>query len=194
MDGNMKAAALLAAFALLLSLGCVKQQPLGSDKDEHGCIASAGYSWCEPLQKCIRPWETNCTAEAAAKAGTDMMPGADRDGHGCIPSAGYAWCPEKEKCLRVWEEECPSLAASSLEGQAKGFCMQGSTVYICGEYIRVVSDMPGAGSRFYKLGNHDPVAICPVVAQDAMSEQCRQLLFGSNCVEKEVDCGFAPAT
>jgi hypothetical protein len=101
MNRNMKAAALLAAFALLLSLGCVKQQPPGSDRDEHGCIPSAGYSWCEPLQKCIRPWEENCTA--------GQMVGNDRDEHGCIPSAGYSWCPEKEKCLRVWEEECPSL-------------------------------------------------------------------------------------
>lgn len=34
----------------------------GADKDEHGCIGSAGYTWCEPLQKCIRSWEENCTA------------------------------------------------------------------------------------------------------------------------------------
>lgn len=184
MDGKTKAAALLAAFALLLSLGCVKQ-PVGSDADEHGCIGSAGYSWCEPLQKCIRQWEENCTAS--------QMVGNDRDEHGCIPSAGYAWCPEKEKCLRVWEEDCPSLKASSLEEQAKGFCMSGNRVYICGEYIRVVSDMPGAGSKFYKLGNYDPIAICPLVSPDSMSEQCRQLLMGNNCAEKEVDCGIAPA-
>lgn len=33
---------------------------LGGDRDEHGCIGSAGYSWCEPKQKCIRPWEEKC--------------------------------------------------------------------------------------------------------------------------------------
>lgn len=32
----------------------------GSDKDEHGCIPSAGYSWCEVKQKCIRSWEETC--------------------------------------------------------------------------------------------------------------------------------------
>jgi hypothetical protein len=35
-------------------------QLVGSDRDEHGCIGSAGYSWCELKQKCIRPWEEPC--------------------------------------------------------------------------------------------------------------------------------------
>ena len=30
---------------------------VGNDKDEHGCIASAGYTWSELLQECIRPFE-----------------------------------------------------------------------------------------------------------------------------------------
>ncbi len=34
--------------------------PPGGDKDEHGCIPSAGYKWCEAKQKCIRPWEESC--------------------------------------------------------------------------------------------------------------------------------------
>ncbi|MEY4731453.1 MAG: hypothetical protein RL681_399 [Candidatus Parcubacteria bacterium] len=33
---------------------------LGGDKDVHGCIGSAGYSWCEAKQKCLRPWEEQC--------------------------------------------------------------------------------------------------------------------------------------
>lgn len=36
---------------------------VGGDKDEHGCIGSAGYSWCEEKQKCLRVWEENCTEE-----------------------------------------------------------------------------------------------------------------------------------
>lgn len=35
---------------------------VGGDRDAHGCIPSAGYSWCDAKQQCIRPWETNCTA------------------------------------------------------------------------------------------------------------------------------------
>ena len=105
--------------ALLLFAGCAQEAPQepaapeapaepeapaqpeepmpGSDRDEHGCIPSAGYEWCEPLQKCIRPWEENCTAEIV---------GGDKDEHGCIGSAGYTWCEAKQKCLREWEEPC----------------------------------------------------------------------------------------
>ena len=29
----------------------------GADRDEHGCLRSAGYSWCEKEGECVRPWE-----------------------------------------------------------------------------------------------------------------------------------------
>ena len=32
-------------------------QRVGSDRDEHGCIGSAGYKWCERTKNCERPWE-----------------------------------------------------------------------------------------------------------------------------------------
>ncbi|MEN8252548.1 MAG: hypothetical protein ABFQ53_03145, partial [Patescibacteria group bacterium] len=32
-------------------------QLVGGDKDEHGCIASAGYTWSEEEEECVRPWE-----------------------------------------------------------------------------------------------------------------------------------------
>lgn len=35
-------------------------QLVGGDQDEHGCIGSAGYSWCEAKQKCLRVWEEKC--------------------------------------------------------------------------------------------------------------------------------------
>ena len=33
---------------------------IGGDKDEHGCLIGAGYSWCEVKQKCQRMWEETC--------------------------------------------------------------------------------------------------------------------------------------
>lgn len=33
---------------------------VGNDKDEHGCIGSAGYSWCAAKNKCLRSWEEKC--------------------------------------------------------------------------------------------------------------------------------------
>ncbi len=34
-----------------------KGKMLGDDHDAHGCIGSAGYSWCEKTQTCERPWQ-----------------------------------------------------------------------------------------------------------------------------------------
>ena len=37
---------------------------VGGDRDEHGCIPSAGYHWCEVKQKCLREWEEKCEVTA----------------------------------------------------------------------------------------------------------------------------------
>jgi len=37
---------------------------VGGDEDEHGCIGSAGYTWCEEKQKCLREWEEPCEVAA----------------------------------------------------------------------------------------------------------------------------------
>ncbi|MCX6770821.1 MAG: hypothetical protein NTX79_02085 [Candidatus Micrarchaeota archaeon] len=67
-----------------MSFGCAQAQPPapqpgntapqpGSDRDSHGCIASAGYAWCDAKQTCIRSWEENCTATVAAKSGVRLI-------------------------------------------------------------------------------------------------------------------------
>jgi hypothetical protein len=38
---------------------------VGNDKDEHGCIGSAGYTWCELKNKCLRTWEEKCEVTLA---------------------------------------------------------------------------------------------------------------------------------
>jgi len=54
---------------LLLStgslLGCAHQAAVqepaprlvGGDRDAHGCLPSAGYSWCAKEASCVRSWE-----------------------------------------------------------------------------------------------------------------------------------------
>ncbi len=60
----------LLAAAIAMS-GCLEQPaPIGGDRDEHGCIATAGYVWCEAKNKCIRPWEEECEAGNGALADT----------------------------------------------------------------------------------------------------------------------------
>ncbi len=33
---------------------------VGGDKGSHGCIGSAGYTWCATKNKCLRIWEEKC--------------------------------------------------------------------------------------------------------------------------------------
>jgi len=39
------------------------EERVGGDKDEHGCIGSAGYTWCKVKEKCLREWEEPCENE-----------------------------------------------------------------------------------------------------------------------------------
>lgn len=43
---------------------------VGNDRDAHGCIPSAGYSWCEVKQKCLRPFEEKCNSTPPAATST----------------------------------------------------------------------------------------------------------------------------
>ena len=33
---------------------------VGGQKDVGGCYTSAGFEWCEPLERCVRPWVNSC--------------------------------------------------------------------------------------------------------------------------------------
>ncbi|MES2413588.1 MAG: hypothetical protein V4614_07285 [Pseudomonadota bacterium] len=61
---------------VLLALGgvtaCANTQNLpavGSARDAHGCLPSAGYSWCTRTNRCERPWEL--AAQQGLAAGKD---------------------------------------------------------------------------------------------------------------------------
>jgi len=49
---------------------------VGADRDENGCIGSAGYSFCESLGICIRSWETDCpvtSTTTGTETGTQVI-------------------------------------------------------------------------------------------------------------------------
>ncbi len=107
--------------------------------------------------------------------------GGDRDEHGCIVSAGYVWCEEKQKCLRPWEETCRDI-----EDRAKDYCSMKDVdaVYICGDFIKVVSSLEGAGSTYIRQDGTE--IYCPVVAPEYIPEECKTLQSGSFCKEVKV--------
>ncbi len=42
-----------------------QKEIVGNDRDEHGCIGSAGYVWCEEKQKCLRTWKEACKTQTS---------------------------------------------------------------------------------------------------------------------------------
>jgi len=55
---------MVGSIVLLTSCQNSQQNPIvENDRDEHGCISSAGYSRCETKTKCIRTREEDCIEE-----------------------------------------------------------------------------------------------------------------------------------
>ncbi len=48
---------IVGVYFFLQKPATVEAPLLGGDRDEHGCIGSAGYAWCEAKGECLRPWE-----------------------------------------------------------------------------------------------------------------------------------------
>ncbi len=67
----LRSIAWLAALIAVLATGCAgtstgdtapkdpqpAPRPIGGDRDAHGCLAPAGYTWCARERACVRPWE-----------------------------------------------------------------------------------------------------------------------------------------
>jgi len=37
-----------------------QQHMVGGQLDKEGCYTGAGFEWCEPLERCVRPWVNSC--------------------------------------------------------------------------------------------------------------------------------------
>jgi len=55
----------------------VAPQIIGGDKDEHGCLGPAGYSWCAMKNKCLRVWEEKCEATSVSTSTDPVVCTAD---------------------------------------------------------------------------------------------------------------------
>ncbi|MFZ7265918.1 hypothetical protein ACLSY3_02910 [Avibacterium avium] len=55
----MKKPITLSLLSTALIMGCTSPSPMplvGADRDEEGCIPSAGYTWSELKQQCVQPF------------------------------------------------------------------------------------------------------------------------------------------
>jgi len=84
---------------------------VGGDKDIHGCIGSAGYSWCQVKNKCLRVWEEKC------EVATTTIPKVE--------------CKTDNDCLEV---SCPGNG-----GFAHEMCIQGKCAFAPGTKERCMA-------------------------------------------------------
>jgi hypothetical protein len=52
--------ALLIVLSIVILIKNGGDQVIGGDRDEYGCLISAGYQWCPSEQECMRMWEEYC--------------------------------------------------------------------------------------------------------------------------------------
>jgi len=86
--------------------GPIPQPIAGGDADVYGCRASAGYSYCATLGRCIFVNEV-CPSGPEPGPVPLPIPGGDADVYGCRASAGYTYCPSLGRCTR-FNENCPT--------------------------------------------------------------------------------------
>ena len=103
----------------------IENNLVGSDKDSHGCIGSAGYSWCAVKNKCLRVWEEKC--EVAPISTTTNSVVCTMDAMMC-PDGTYVGRSAPD-CKFI----CPSVSDKCVEGDVKRYtCPNGSQVNWCG--------------------------------------------------------------
>lgn len=120
----------------------------GDDKDDHGCIASAGETWCESEQKCYRPWSTTCavssTTTSANSTNNSKSPVGLRQ---C--ETGQKWCASKGECLYEWEQSsCPSYSTTQVNNNVDEECKNKFAWEPEAEHVKYESTLKMCVGRF----------------------------------------------
>jgi hypothetical protein len=89
-----------------LPLGARITQMVGDDLDDNGCKASAGFTWCEALKICIRPFETECPLFSSA---TSQLQAAK------VTAAKVSKAPKTSKAPKVSKAPKTSKAPQSVQ-------------------------------------------------------------------------------
>ncbi len=89
---------------------------IGGDKDSHGCLIVAGYSWNETKQQCVREWEesakTYCSAESR---GVEVCPEL------YLPVCGNAF--EIQPKPENYSSSCIACSNESIIYYTQGACL-----------------------------------------------------------------------
>jgi len=124
---------------LVFLLGCTTSPPLddnnipsndnngqlvGGDKDSHGCIPSAGYSWCEEKQKCLRVWEESCSDQNATLE--HICTAEEKSATMCtleyMPVCGKSVLNTGEVTYETYGNKCGACTAMKVVSYVSGEC------------------------------------------------------------------------
>ncbi len=76
-------------------------------------------------------------------------------------------------------------SSSSKQPGISELCSEkGVSVYSCGDYIKLAYDLPGKPVEFIK--SNGTRLKCPLINPNEMTEECRMLMLGSNCANKNL--------
>jgi hypothetical protein len=113
------------------------EQIVGGDRDEHGCIGSAGYSWCESKQKCIRVWEENCS-EATNEINVHVCTAQESQAKACTmeysPVCGEILLNTGKRIYQTFGNRCSACAAMKVVSYIQGECPPEKTVELCSDF------------------------------------------------------------
>jgi hypothetical protein len=164
---------LVLTISLLFFLGCAKEQIVGGDKDAHGCIGSAGYSWCEGKQKCLRVWEEECIDAANNKA--HVCTAEESLATACTadynPVCGEIVLNMGKTVYQTYANGCSACAAMKVVSYVPGECPPERTTDMCSD----------------GKGNYMTLT---EAAEIARSSECgSNLIIGCNCPEGYIKDG-----
>lgn len=117
---------IVCAVLCIVAIGC-QPQPIGGDKDEHGCLIAAGYSWCEDKQKCIRAWEEDCGKHiCTAEESTNKMCTMEY-----APVCGEIVLNSGKTVYQTFGNGCGACAAMKVVSYTQGECPADTTEFSC---------------------------------------------------------------
>lgn len=113
----MRTLTLMAASLLLAACSTPEQHLVGSDRDSHGCIGSAGYQWSALTKQCVRLFEQGIRlnpTDAGQTSSAFVLFNADQsqaeltrqgaEGNWSWQGSGYTLFPWKGYVLKVGEQ------------------------------------------------------------------------------------------
>jgi hypothetical protein len=161
----------LLALSLLI-VGCAKEPVIGGDKDAHGCLIGAGYSWCEEKQKCLRVWEENCTVQIENKhictEKESLNKACTRDYN---PVCGEIMLNMGKTIYQTFGNGCSACAAMKVVSYVPGECPKEKTAELCSD----------------QNGNYMTLEEAKTIAEE--SECGKNLVIDCNCPEGYVKEG-----